>query len=208
MSARGKLITLEGGEGVGKSTLAAALATALRERAHDIVLTREPGGSPGADAIRALLVRGAGDRWSPVSEALLFAAARCDHLERTILPALERGAWVICDRYIDSTYAYQVAAGGLAEQAFRTLPAMIGAPVPDLTFILDLDPSAGLARSQGAAAGEDRYEQMDAEFHAEVRDAFLELAQREANRCIVFNAALPRETLLQDALIVIEARLA
>src|SRR5690606_14170592 len=126
----GRLITLEGGDGAGKSTLAGALAAALRGRRREVVQTREPGGAPGADAIRKLLVEGDANRWSALEEALLFAAARRNHLTHTIRPALARGAWVICDRYYDSTRAYQVAAGGLAPEALDALNALIEAPKP------------------------------------------------------------------------------
>lgn len=207
MTARGRFITLEGGEGAGKSTLATALAQALRAEGKDIVQTREPGGAPGADAIRALLVSGSADRWSPIAEALLFAAARSDHLDRTIRPALARGAWVLCDRYVDSTFAYQVAAGGLDAAAFETLQRLIDAPAPDLTLVLDLDPADGLGRSRGAASGEDRFEAKGAPFHARVRAAFLDIAQREPERCAVVDASKPREETLATALATIAARL-
>lgn len=207
MSGRGRLITLEGGEGAGKSTLAGALCEALGARGRGVVQTREPGGSPGADAIRALLVRGDADRWEPVTEALLFAAARSDHLARTVRPALARGDWVICDRFYDSTYAYQVAAGGLPEAAFDMLQRLIDAPAPDLTLMLDLDPSAGLARSRGGAVGEDRFEQKDAAFHARVRKAFLDIAAREPERCVVIDAGQPKEATLAAALAAIDMRL-
>ncbi len=207
MGARGRFITLEGGEGVGKSTLARGLAEALAAEGHDVVTTREPGGSPGADAIRALLVQGAGDRWSPVTEALLFAAARSDHLERVIRPALARGAIVICDRYLDSTYAYQVAAGGLPEETFIALNALIAAPIPDLTLVLDLDPAQGLARAHSIALGEGRFEEKGAEFHAKVRAAFLAIAAREPRRCALIDASAPKEETLARARALIAARL-
>jgi dTMP kinase len=207
MTAPGKLITLEGGEGTGKSTLAAALAAALRTQGREVIVTREPGGSAGADDIRKLLVTGGAERWSPMSEALLFAAARCDHVECTMRPALERGAWVICDRYVDSTYAYQVAAGGLAPETFHALNQLIAPPAPDLTLVLDLDPQAGLARSRGEALGEGRYERKDAAFHDRVREAFVDIALREPQRCVVLNAAQPPDSLLADSLLVIKARL-
>lgn len=202
----GRFITLEGGEGVGKSTLAAHLAAALEQRGRRVVRTREPGGSPGADAIRALLVRGAADRWSVLSEALLLTAARNDHLERTIRPALAAGAWVICDRYTDSTWAYQVAARGLSAQSFDALSALIGADAPDVTLVLDLDPAIGLGRSRGAGIGEDRYERMDLAFHAAVRQAFLDIAARDPRRCAVLDASLGEAALAEAALAVLDAR--
>ena len=203
----GRFITLEGGEGTGKSTLARGLGAALRERGHDTVLTREPGGAPGADAIRALLVQGDASRWSAMEEALLFAAARLNHLSHTIKPALARGAWVVCDRYYDSTRAYQVAAGGLAAEALDMLNALIAAPVPDLTLILDVDPGFGLARSRGAHAGEDRFENKDAHFHARVRAEFMAIAVREPARCAVIDASAAADAVLAQALAVVAARL-
>ncbi len=163
---RGRFITLEGGEGAGKSTLLQGLRDALEARGVQIVATREPGGTPAADEIRHLLVRGDGDRWSALSEALLFAAARNDHLERVVRPALARGAWVLCDRYVDSTWAYQVAGGGLPEETFKALHQIINADRPDLTIILDVDPQAGVARSLGGEKGEARLESMKAAFIA------------------------------------------
>ncbi|MES1197181.1 MAG: dTMP kinase [Pseudomonadota bacterium] len=206
MSAR-RFITLEGGEGVGKSTLARGLSDALRARGHDVVQTREPGGAPGADEIRALLVRGDVARWSAMEEALLFATARSNHLAHTIRPALARGAWVVCDRFYDSTRAYQVAAGGLDPKALDALNALIQAPAPDLTLVLDLDSDAGLSRSRGAAAGEDRFERKDAAFHARVRAAFLEIAAVEPARCVVIDAAQPADHVLRQALDAIQVRL-
>lgn len=202
----GRFITIEGGEGAGKSTLADALASALRAQGRDVVQTREPGGSPGADAIRALLVSGATDRWSPIAEALLFAAARSDHLDRTVRPALARGAVVLCDRYFDSTYAYQVAAGGLSAEAFTTLHRLIAAPAPDLTLVLDLDPQAGLTRSRGAEQGEDRFERKAADFHARVRQAFRDIAAHEPARCVLIDASLSKDATLAAALAAIAAR--
>lgn len=203
--AQGRFITLEGGEGAGKSTLARGLADALKDR--ETVLTREPGGAPGADAIRALLVQGDANRWSALEEALLFAAARRNHLQQTILPALARGAWVICDRYYDSTRAYQVAAGGLSAAVLDQLNTLIEAPAPDLTFILDLDAAAGLIRSRGAHAGEDRFERKGEAFHIRVREEFRAIAARESKRCVVVDAAQPQADVLAAALAAIKARL-
>ncbi|MDX2277158.1 MAG: dTMP kinase [Hyphomonadaceae bacterium] len=205
--ADGRFITLEGGEGTGKSTLARGLAEALRARGHDVVLTREPGGAPGADAIRALLVQGEPGRWSALEEALLFAAARANHLRETVRPALARGAWLISDRYFDSTRAYQIAGGGLDADVLDHLNRIIKAPVPDLTLILDIEPKDGLARSRGADAGEDRFEKKDASFHTRVRAEFLAIAQREPQRCVVINSAQAKDAVLAAALAAIEARL-
>ncbi len=205
---RGRFITLEGGEGAGKSTLLRGLHDALENRGLKIVATREPGGTPAADGIRGLLVTGASDRWSVVSEALLFAAARNDHLERVIRPALARGDWVLCDRYADSMWAYQVAAGGLPQDTFDTLHRIIGAEQPDVTLILDVDPQAGVGRSRGAATGEARFESMDLKFHQRVRTAFLDLAEREKSRCVVIDSSRPKKDVLAVALDAIDKRLA
>jgi dTMP kinase len=204
---RGRFITLEGGEGAGKSTLARRLGAALGARGLEVVLTREPGGAPGADAIRKLLVEGDAGRWSATEEALLFAAARLNHLTHTIRPALARDALVICDRYYDSTRAYQVAAGGLEAGVLQQLNALIAAPAPDLTLILDLDPNAGLRRSRGGEAGEDRFERKDGEFHARVRAEFLAIAAREPNRCVVIDATLAPNDVFERALAALETRL-
>lgn len=204
--AKGRFITLEGGEGTGKSTLSRALAGALDARGVKVVVTREPGGAPGADLIRGLLVSGDAERWSAAEEALLFAAARLNHLNHTIRPALARGDWVVCDRYYDSTRAYQVAGGGLAPATLEALNALIEAPAPDVTIVLDLDPDAGLGRSRGAHLGEDRFEKRDRAFHASVRAEFLAIAARAPQRCTVIDAAQTPEEVLAAALKAIEAR--
>lgn len=205
--AKALFVTLEGGEGAGKSTLARALGDALRARGRDVVLTREPGGAPGADAIRELLVSGAADRWSPLEEALLFTAARCAHLRHTINPAFARGAVVICDRYYDSTRAYQVAAGAVADEVLAALNEIISAPTPDVTLILDIAPASGLARSRGRDAGEDRFERKSTAFHERVRAEFLAIAAREPERCTVLDATAQPERLSQQALAIVEGRL-
>jgi len=203
---QGRFITLEGGEGSGKSTLARGLATALSAKGREVVVTREPGGAPGADAIRALLVQGDANRWAPMEEALLFAAARLNHLHHTIRPALSRGAWVICDRYTDSTWAYQVGGGGLGQAAFESLNALIDANRPDITLVLDVDPATGLMRSRGAHLAEDRFEKKGDEFHQRVRQAFLTIAAREPDRCVLIDASQSADTVLALALSAIEAR--
>ncbi|MBY0564531.1 MAG: dTMP kinase [Hyphomonadaceae bacterium] len=205
--ARGRFITLEGGEGVGKSTLGRSLAERLREHGREVLLTREPGGAAGADAIRALLVQGDANRWSPLEEALLFATARLNHLRETIRPFLARGVWVICDRYYDSTRAYQIAGGGLAASVLDQLNALIGADTPDLTLILDLAVDVGLARSKGSELAEDRFEKKGEEFHRRVRSEFLALARREPDRCAVIDVSQPREQVLECALALIAERL-
>jgi dTMP kinase len=202
--AASRFITLEGGEGTGKSTLARGLAAALGG-AREVVLTREPGGAPGADAIRALLVSGDVALWSPHEEALLFAAARLNHLTHKLRPALERGAWVICDRYLDSTRAYQYGGRKLDPSILDELNEQIAAEYPDLTLILDIDPALGLARSRGVEIGEDRFERMDLSFHQRVRQSFLEIAETEPDRCKIIDASRPADEVLQNALRHIEA---
>lgn len=204
----GRFITLEGGEGAGKSTLAKGLALAIEATGRRVVTTREPGGTAGADQIRALLVTGDSARWSALTETLLLTAARNDHIERVIGPALARGDWVLCDRYTDSTLAYQSAGGGLPAVAAETLRTLIAAPVPDLTLVLDLDPAAGLARAGSTAAGEARYEARDMAFHARVRAAFLALAAAAPDRCAVLDATAPRPDVLRRACETVAQRLA
>jgi dTMP kinase len=198
--APGRLITLEGGDGVGKSTLAKSLATELQRRGLDLLLTREPGGSEGGNQIRELLVRGATDAWSPLTETLLLVAARNDHLERLIRPKLAAGTWVLCDRFTDSTLAYQVAVKGLDANVAAELAHLIQAPKPDLTLILDAPPDLSLRRAGSASKGEGRFESLPPEFHARVRDAFLEIARADPERCHVLDASQPPESVLQGAL--------
>ena len=185
---QGRFITFEGGEGAGKSTQLRRLAERLKGRG-EVVTTREPGGSPGAEAIRALLVNGPVERWSPITETLLMYAARRDHIERVIAPALARGAWVLCDRFYDSTRAYQGAAGGAPQPLIQALEAeVVGAVVPDLTLILDLPVEAGLARATSRGEGEGRFEAKGLDFHRRLRSAFLDIAAREPERCRVIHA--------------------
>ncbi|MBI5164386.1 MAG: dTMP kinase [Magnetospirillum sp.] len=186
---RGRFITFEGGEGGGKSTQIRLLAEALRTAGLEVTATREPGGAPGAEDIRALLVQGDVGRWDAITEALLHSAARRDHLVRTVWPALERGDWVVCDRYADSTLAYQGFGHGLATESLETLYRVVaGNFVPDLTIILDLPAEAGLSRAGGRGGGEDRYERMGLEFHRRLRDGFLAIAARHPHRCAVIDA--------------------
>jgi dTMP kinase len=195
---RGKFITLEGGEGVGKSTQSKRLAGFLEDRGITVLRTREPGGSDGAEQIRKLLVEGAPSRWTPLTEALLHAAARADHVARLIEPALAGGRWVISDRFTDSTLAYQGFGHGLPLDAVAELNALAsGGLKPDLTFILDVPVSDGLARA-GARADdgeeatrEDRYERMDVGFHQRLREGFLSIAQDEPTRCVVIDTTRP-----------------
>ncbi len=204
---QGLFLTLEGGEGAGKSTLIAGLAAAFAGAGREVVATREPGGTAGADAIRALLVQGAADRWDALTEALLIAAARRDHVSRLIAPALARGAVVVCDRYLDSTRAYQAGAGGLDPAVVETLAALIEAPAPTLTILLDLPFSVGLARAKGRADKEDRFERLGEGFHARVRASFLALAQAEPNRFVLIDAAQDAQAVLHAAKAAITARL-
>jgi dTMP kinase len=187
MSAR--FITLEGGEGTGKSTQARRLAAALDARGIKAVVTREPGGSPGAEEIRKLLVEGEPGRWDVLTETLLVFAARVDHIERTIKPALASGAWVISDRFTDSTYAYQGAGRGLERETIRRIEsATIDDFRPDLTLILDLPVAIGLERATARAGTETRFEKFDAGFHEKLRAAFRDIANRHAERCSLIDA--------------------
>lgn len=184
----GVFISFEGGDGSGKSTQLNLLANALRGLGHEVVATREPGGSEGAELIRKLILEGDADRWSPLSEALLMYAARRDHLERTILPALERGAVVISDRFGDSTMAFQGIAGAFGEDKVRTLHKLVvGEHNPDLTLIFDLPIEEGLRRS-GARGVEQRFESKGPDFQERARAAFLKIAANEPERCAVIDA--------------------
>ncbi len=186
---RGKFITIEGGEGTGKSTHVNLLAKGLEAAGVDVVVTREPGGSPGAEEIRALLVTGGTGRWSPLTEALLHYAARCEHLEKTVLPAIEAGRWVISDRFADSTMAYQGYGHGLGREAVNTLYRLVvGDFAPDLTLILDMPVEVGLSRAEHRADGEDRYERMGTAFHERLREGFMDIAARDLQRCVAINA--------------------
>lgn len=191
----GRFISLEGGEGAGKTTQARALAAVLDARGIAVVVTREPGGSAGAESIRALLLTGETNRWSAHSEALLFAAARADHVERTIGPALAAGSWVICDRFVDSTRAYQGAADGIDDAAVLALHAFGSKGLlPDRTFVLDMGHEEGArraeARDRGAA---DRFARRDPAFHHAVAEAFRRIAAHEADRVRLIDATRPAE---------------
>lgn len=188
--ARGAFITFEGGEGGGKSTQARKLADVLAARGLDVVLTREPGGAPGAEAIRKLLVEGADSRWDGLTEALLHTAARRDHLTKTVWPALDAGKTVISDRFADSTLAYQGYGHGLPLETLRMLQtAAFGDFKPDLTLILDLPAEAGLARAGARGGTETRYESMALAFHERLREGFRMIARNEPARCRVIDAA-------------------
>ena len=189
MTPRGKFISLEGGEGVGKSTQVKALAAALQARGRDVIVTREPGGSEGAERIRELLLSGSEDRWSAQSEALLFAAARADHVQKTIRPALERGQWVLADRFIDSSLAYQGGAGGLGIEAVRAINAFgIGDDFPDRTLVLVLSEGAERARARDTD-GSDRIGGRSDEYHRKVEAAFHIIAAEEPERVRLVDAS-------------------
>lgn len=204
---RGRFITFEGGEGAGKTTQIARLARVLRDRGLEVVQTREPGGSPSAEAIRdVLLHRDHG--WEPLSEALLHYAARYEHLTATVRPALARGAWVLCDRFSDSTLAYQGFGLGLDTKVIETLERMVvGDTRPDLTLILDLSPEIGLRRADGRKAAADRYERMTGSFHARLRSGFLTIAGREPERCAVIDAEPDEAEVAEEILRAVTDRL-
>lgn len=184
-----QFITLEGGEGTGKSTQAKRLAAALQKRGIESIVTREPGGSPGAEQIRELLVHGEPGRWSALTETLLVFAARVDHVERTIKPALASGKWVISDRFTDSTYAYQGVARGTDREIIRRVQsAAIGDFKPNLTLVLDLPVSVGLERAKARPGSENRFEGFDVEFHQKLQQAFVDIARRNGERCVLLDA--------------------
>ncbi len=183
----GAFITFEGIDGSGKSTQARALADHLRQQGRDVILTREPGGSPGAEDIRALVLTGDPDRWSAETEILLFTAARRDHLEKTILPALGKGQTVISDRFADSTRIYQGATRGDLRDMVDNLHALMIGVEPDLTFIIDMDPGLALRRGLARRSGEDRFEEMGLTFQQTLRAGFLTLAQTFPQRCILID---------------------
>ena len=189
MTGPGKFITLEGGEGAGKSTQVRALAQALQKRGLDVLMTREPGGSDGAEKIRDLLLGGSADRWSTKAETLLFAAARADHFERTIEPALKAGRWVVCDRFVDSSLAYQGGAGGLGIETVRELNVFAtSGQFPDRTLILVLDEGGDRARARDSD-GSDRIGGRGADYHHRVDLAFRMIAAEEPERVKLVDAS-------------------
>lgn len=207
MSGPGRFITLEGGEGTGKSTLIAGLKRALAARGHEVVITREPGGTPLAEAVRNLALHPPeGETWSPLAHALLMNTSREDHLRNLIRPALARGAWVICDRFADSTRAYQSIDGVSLAQLMSIEAMVVGDTRPDLTLILDAAPAA-LAERRRQRNVSDVFEQKEAAFHERVRTAFLEIAENEPLRCAVIDALGSPETVLDAALATIDDRL-
>ncbi len=204
---RGRFITFEGGEGAGKSTQAARLAERLRAASLEVVQTREPGGSPGAEALRALVVSGDAGRWSPLAETLILYAARADHLERVIRPALDRGAWVVCDRFSDSTRAYQGAGGGVPDRVIEALDAtVVGPDQPDLTLMLDAPVEVGLERAR-VRGGDARFESMGHAFHDRLREAFLAIAGAAPGRCVVMDATAAPDAVAAQVWDAVERRL-
>jgi dTMP kinase len=207
---RGRFITFEGGEGTGKSSQAALLAQRLRALGVGVVLTREPGGSPGAEIIRHVLLSGAAKPLGPEAEAILFAAARDDHIHHTIEPALTRGRWVVCDRFMDSTRIYQGELGGVDPNLLRALERVVVDDLkPDLTFVLDVPVEIGLARAgqRRGAATEDRFESESKEFHERLRDAFRMLALSDPNRCVLIDGSGTREAIAEQIWKVVTERL-
>jgi len=207
---RGRFITFEGGEGTGKSSHAAMLAQRLRALGIGVVLTREPGGSPGAEIIRHVLLSGVAKPFGPEAEAILFAAARDDHIRHTIAPALARGRWVICDRFTDSTRVYQGELGGVDDTLLRALERVtVGDLKPDLTFIMDVPAEVGLARAEmrrGSAAS-DRFEGEALDYHERLRDAFRMLALLEPKRCVLIDSTGERPDVADQIWKVISDRL-
>ncbi|MBI3707691.1 MAG: dTMP kinase [Proteobacteria bacterium] len=204
---RGHFITIEGGEGAGKTTQILRLAAALRGIDIDVVTTREPGGAPSAERIRTLLVEGDPGTWQPKTEALLHFAARTEHLHHVIRPALQRGAWVISDRFADSTMAYQGYGHRLGRDIVAALYRLVvGKFAPDLTLILDLPVAKGLARAAARLGKETRYERMQRAFHERLRRGFLDIARREKRRCVVIDAAQAADAVTTQILSTVSQR--
>lgn len=205
---QGRFITFEGGEGTGKSTQVARLVERLRARDLEVVQTREPGGSQGAEEIRNLALNGDAGRWSATTETLLMFAARSDHLERTIRPALAAGRWVVCDRFADSSRAYQGAGGGTPTEFIETLDAaIVGSTQPDLTLVFDLPVEIGLERAFGRGLFETRFESKGLEFHERLRRGFLAIAAAHPERCVVIDADGDQDAVEARVRAAVEARL-
>jgi dTMP kinase len=207
---QGRFITFEGGEGSGKSTHARSLADRLNSLDIDVVLTREPGGSAGAEIIRHILLSGIAKPLGAETEAILFAAARDDHMRATIRPALAAGKWVICDRFIDSTRVYQGALGNVDAKLIRSLERVtVGDDMPDLTFVLDVPATVGLARAtrRRGQAVTDRFEAESIEFHQELRKAYVAIVEAEPKRCIIIDGRAPREVVADRIWTTVEQRL-
>ena len=203
----GRFITLEGGEGAGKSTQAARLAEWLNGQGVQARVTREPGGSPDAEVLRAMLLDGRVAPFGPAAEALVFALARADHLRRTVRPALQAGEWVVCDRFFDSTRAYQGVAGVPAEELDRLDDVAVGDTRPDLTLILDLPPTRGLERVLARGGRADRFEGDALAVQAARREAFLAIAAAEPGRCVVIDAERPADAVFADVSAAVAERL-
>jgi dTMP kinase len=205
---RGRFITIEGGEGVGKTTQVRLLMTALERARIPAKATREPGGSQGGEAIRRLLLEGASERWDAVGEALLLVAARSDHVARLIAPSLAQGAWVVSDRFADSTFAYQGYGRGLALEDLATLHRFaLGNFAPDLTVILDLPAEIGLARARARASVDDRFELLDQAFHERLRQGFRQIAAEDGARCVLIDGSNDLQTVHRAILDAVESRL-
>ena len=203
----GRFITLEGGEGAGKSTQIQVVKDYLEARGIDVVVTREPGGTPVGQEIRNLLVSGDKDKWSPLSETLLILADRAAHLERVIRPALADGKYVVCDRFFDSTRAYQGIAGGLGLEIIHNLQQpVLGTTLPDVTLLLDIDPEKGLSRAQ-ERGGDLRFESKTLAYHQTLRQAFLDFAKQEPERMVVIDADRDIEAVSTDIITVLGERL-
>ncbi len=199
--AQGFFVTLEGGEGTGKSSLAKALTQYLESKGHEVINTREPGGTKGAEAIRELLVKGDAARWDAMSEICLFYAARNDHIKRIIAPAIAENKIVICDRFFDSTRAYQGHLGESEEEVIKCLEKnIVGPMMPHLTLVLDIDVEIGLKRAKSRMDSEGRFESKTLEFHNALRTAFLKIAKSEPNRCKIIDAAQSMEKVHSDAI--------
>ena len=203
----GRFITLEGGEGAGKSSQIQVVEDYLEARGIDVVVTREPGGTPVGQEIRNLLVSGDKDKWSPLSETLLILADRAAHLERVIRPALADGKYVVCDRFFDSTRAYQGIAGGLGLEIIHNLQQpVLGTTLPDVTLLLDIDPEKGLSRAQ-ERGGDLRFESKTLAYHQTLRQAFLDFAKQEPERMVVIDADRDIEAVSTDIITVLGERL-
>ncbi len=201
---QGRFITFEGGEGVGKTTQARLLAARLTERGFPVALTREPGGAPGAERLRELLLTGCFE-WSAPAETLLHFAARAEHVERTIRPAMHTGTWVVCDRFADSTMAYQGYGQGADREMIATLTSLIGLR-PDLTVILDISPELARERLAGRGWARDRYEKLPAGFHARVTDGFRRIAKTDPARCVLIDASAPEAEVHEAIMRTFDAR--
>jgi dTMP kinase len=208
MTTTGRFITFEGGEGAGKSTQVRRLAERLRLLGREVVETREPGGSPGAEAMRHILLKGIAKPLGTEAEAMLFAAARDDHMVTTIRPALARGSWVLCDRFVDSTRVYQGALGNVDPRLIRELEhVVVGPDMPDLTFVLDVSPETGLARVQERGEASNRFEEENLQFHRSLRAAYREIAESEPERCILIDASQSADVVAVRIWMAVQERL-